>query len=217
MNTSAWSRNVLLPATLLACLAASRLAAQPATNAVPDLRTLLSTPQNEMRIVAQRYQSDRSNLSRYYSLQLAPGYYARFKLFYADWLAAVQKLDASRFSEEGKSEHARLIETLQREAKQLEDNARSQTLIVPLLPFAEKIIALDDSRRRMEKVDPVKVAAIVDEVAKLTIQARKTLNDDSNLKARLGGRPAVEAVNTLRTTLKNWNAFYDDYDPMFTW
>src|ERR1041385_7032962 len=132
MNTSAWSRNFLLQAASLACLAALRLAAQSATNNVPDLRTLLSTPQNEMRVVTQRYQSDRSNLSRYYSLPLAPGYYARFKLFYADWLAAVQKLDTTKFSEEGKAEHARLIETLQHEAKQLESVYKSQSLIVPL-------------------------------------------------------------------------------------
>src|SRR5262249_30357302 len=80
MNASTRSRPFVLPVSTLACLAALRLAAQPVTNAaaspntVPDLRTLLSPPQNEMRVVAQRYQADRGNLSRYYSVTLSPEY-----------------------------------------------------------------------------------------------------------------------------------------------
>src|SRR5512138_3400776 len=89
----------------LTVLAVPTLAAQTettsATNRAPDLRELLSAPQSEMRVVSQRYQSDRGNLNRYHNLALSPGYFARFKSFYSDWLAAVKKIDPSKFSEDG--------------------------------------------------------------------------------------------------------------------
>ena len=148
MNASAWSRHFLLRAcspfygrvaraivasllAALACLATAPLAAQPVTNAaaspntVPDLRTLLSPPQSEMRVVAQRYQADRGNLSRYYSVTLSPEYYSRFKLFYSDWLAAVRKLDAAKSSEDGRVEQTRLAESIQRDLSQLDERAKT--------------------------------------------------------------------------------------------
>jgi uncharacterized protein (DUF885 family) len=231
MNASASLRHLVLLVFSLACVATSRLAAQPATsaaaspNTVPDLRTLLSPPQNEMRVVAQRYQADRGNLSRYYSVTLSPEYYSRFKLFYSDWLAAVRKLDAAKLSEDGRAEQTRLVETIQRDLSQLDERAKTQAEIAPLVPFADVIIQLDQSRRRVDKVDPEKAAATVEDLSRRVRLAQKSIaggaSTDANggaihLTASLAGR-AAETVGTLRNVLKNWHEFYDDYDPMFTW
>ena len=196
-----------------------------ATNRVPDLRELLSAPQSEMRAVAQRYQADRGNLTRYYSVPLSPAYYARFKLFYTDWLTALKQLDSAKFSEEGRTEHARLVENIQRELRQLDDNARARVEIAPLIPFADVIVGLNESQRRVDKVDAEKAAGVVDDLAKRVAAARKAIDTGGAGDSRAVGikvtpslaARAAEAVNTLRTLLKNWYVFYNDYDPLFTW
>ena len=67
----------------LAVMAAASLRAQ-STNAPLDLRQYLSAPTNAMRAAAQRYDSDRANITRFYSVSLAPERTARLKVFDAD-------------------------------------------------------------------------------------------------------------------------------------
>src|SRR5262245_2795807 len=57
--------------------------APPVRNRVPDLRELMASSYrtNEMRAVAQRYQADRGNLTRYYNVAVSPEYFARLKWF----------------------------------------------------------------------------------------------------------------------------------------
>jgi uncharacterized protein (DUF885 family) len=207
-------------------------AAAPARSRVPDLRELMASSYrtNEMRTVSQRYQADRGNLNRYYNVPLSPAYFARIKWFCADWLAALQKIDASKFSEEGRAEHARLVTSIQRELQQLDEQSHAQAEIAPFVPFAKIILDLDESRHRMEKADATKSAAIVDDLAKRIVKTRQSLAgnapsgnanadgsaDASKLSAAQAKR-AAETVTTLRATLKTWHSFYNDYDPLFTW
>ncbi len=214
-----------LPAQTAATSATPPPASNASSNRAPDLRELLSPPQNEFRAVAQRYQADRGNLSRYYNLPLSPEDYARFKSFDTEWLAAVRKIVPREFSEEGRAERDRLIESLERNLRQLRENATNQAELAPLLPFADVIIQLNVSRRRVEKVDAEKAAGVVDDLAKRVALARKSLEsrvagdtqvDLVRFTPAMFGR-AADAVDTLRNNLKTWNGFYNDYDPLFTW
>jgi hypothetical protein len=188
-------------------------AAGTPTNAVPDLRALLSPPQDGMRAVAARYEADRANLTRYYAVA-SPTRSARMKLFYNDWLAALGKLDSARLSQEGRDELTRLKETLQRELQQLDVQAGAAAEIAPVVPFAPVIINLEESRRRMETMDAAKAAGIVNDLKQQIDQARKAAGTGV---APALARRAAETVTTLRTNLRNWFGFYNDYDPLFTW
>jgi uncharacterized protein (DUF885 family) len=175
---------------------------------VPELRQLLSPPQNEMRAVAQRYEADRRNLTRANSFTLSPTRYARLKLFGNDWLAELKKVDTSKLSKDAQEEYARLMESVWRDLNRLDDDAKKQAKVT--LPFAEIIFQLEESRRRIESVDPINAARRVDELAKRVTEWRQALDSAT---ASL----ALETVNTLRAELKDWFSFYNDYDPLFTW
>jgi len=194
---------------------------------VPDLRELVASfKPNEMRAVTQRYQADRVNLTRFYNVSIAPERCARLRSFGEDWLAAVQRLDSASFSEEARAELTRLLDVIRRDLQQVNDETRAQAEIAPLIPFSNIILDLDDRRRRMEKVDPQHVAAVVDDLAKRVNGACKSID-----QGRSAGEPsdgpiamnpsqfhrAAESVQTLRTVLKSWFGFYNDYDPLFTW
>lgn len=229
---------------------------------VPDLRELMASfKTNEMRAVAQRYQADRGNLTRFYNVPIAPERCVRLRSFGEDWLAAVQRLDPGTFSEDARAERTRLLETIRRDLRQVEDQARAQAELAPLLPFGKIILDLDGRRRRVEKVDARQIAGAVDDLAKSIVSTRKIIEEqigratnhpgapvrsnndpdreagrtqnDQSVRAPAAAdgesshdvtdvnasryRRAADSVDTLRTALKSWFNFYNDYDPLFSW
>jgi hypothetical protein len=194
---------------------------QPAEPRVPELRGLLSTPQNEMRLVAQRYELDRASLGRTYTLAISPTRRARLRQFHRDWLEALGRLDIARLGEDARGEHAKLKEAIEGESRRLEEEARAQAEIIPLAPFAGVVIELEESRRRVDPMDPQKAAGTLTALKKQIDQARTLLQakpaDNSSSVDKALAERAAEATTALRNTLKTWFAFYNEYDPMFTW
>jgi hypothetical protein len=86
-----------------------------------------------------------------------------------------------------------------------------------LLPFAVDLIALDESRRAYEDVDPARAAKCLNEVDNRIKSLRSTLESDkSTVDANLAGQ-AGKYATALRTMLEKWFNFYHTYDPVFNW
>jgi hypothetical protein len=195
---------------------------QPATTqaAAPDLQPLLSKPQPEMWAVSQRYEADRGNLNRFFTVAFSPQREARLRLFYHDWLAALDALKTESWSEEGKSQRDKLKETIQGELTKLDTEATDFAQVLPLLPFAHTIIELAEARLRMEPVDAQKSAATLHELKNQIEQSQKLLTSKSQSIGKIDKALATRAADTanrLRANLRAWFSFYNDYDPLFTW
>jgi len=151
---------------------------QPATTqaAAPDLLPLLSKPQPEMWAVTQRYEADRGNLNRFFTVVFSPQREARLRLFYADWLTALNALKTDNWSDEGKSQRDWLKQTIQSELSKLDTEATEFAQAAPLLPFAHTIIELGEARLRMEPVDGQKSAAALHELRHRDIAHVMVLN-----------------------------------------
>jgi uncharacterized protein (DUF885 family) len=227
--------NHLRMTVFLALLSASPAFTQPTSNPgrtgggappprPPDLTTVLTPPGSEMRTVTQRYEADRDQLSRFYGLP-SPTRFSRMERFYGDWLAAVQKLDASKLSEKARADRDSLIQEIQKDTQQLATQAATQAEISPAVPFAGTVFDLYEGQLRMQKPDAEKTAAVVDDLAKAIQQTQKGV--DAGLGATNGVAPihlapgvagrAVASVNDMRRAFTNWFGFYNEYDPMFTW
>jgi uncharacterized protein (DUF885 family) len=194
------------------------------TNSATDLNlpSHLTKPQNEMRVVAQRYDADRANITRFYNVPLALERTARLKVFDADWLAALQKLNTNKLSGEAQTELKTLLETVKNDSASLDNTLKSQAKVAPFVPFAADILNLEASRRSMATMDAEKDASKVEALARAVDAAKKSVklaqanSDSTKYDFSQVGR-AVETVNSLRTVLKNWAFFYNGYDPLFTW
>jgi uncharacterized protein (DUF885 family) len=186
----------------------------------PDLGDLDSS-RSEMRPVIERYVADRGSLSRSYPVELSPARMARFKQFYSDWGAAIGKMDFDAMSQDGKIDYALFKFHLEHELQQLDLQQKSLAEIAPLLPFAETITSLAEARRRMEKLDPPKAAAQLNDLTKRLEATRRSL--EASLRAEPGkvkksaANRAVNAVGSLRGALRAWFGYYNGYDPLFTW
>ena len=210
------------------------------SNEIPDL-TELKTPESEMRSVIERYNVDRGSLTRSYPVFFSSARQARFKQFYSDWLASLDKLDFDAMSQDGKVDYVLLKNHLEYELRQLEILTRQLAEIEPLIPFAKSITELEEARRRMEPIDSAKAAALLTDLRKQVDERRRAIESglrpegrgdiradtrsDAGTENKTGAikvkktlaNRAVGAVNSLKATLRNWYTFYNGYDPVFTW
>src|SRR5262245_63039481 len=187
-------------------------------------------PVSEMRSSIERYTVDRGSLQRSYPVAYSRSRRERFKKFYDEWLASLQSLDFDSMSQDGKIDYLLFKNHLEYELRQLDIQSRQISEIEPLVPFAGKIIELEEARRRMEPIDSAKIAATLNDLRKQVDERRRavelglrsearsgdTSNDPTRLKKTVANR-AVAAINGLRGNLRNWYTFYNGYDPIFTW
>jgi uncharacterized protein (DUF885 family) len=181
----------------------------------------LDRSQSEMRSAIERYVVDRGSLSRSYPVEISPARQARFKQFYSEWLAAIGKMNFDAMSHDGKVDYLLFKNHLNHELQQLEIQGKSLAEIAVLVPFAQTITGLAEARRRMEKIDAPKTAALLNDLNKQIEAARRSV--ESGLRAEPGkvkksvANRTVSTVNNLRGTLRTWFGYYNGYDPLFTW
>ncbi|HKU76630.1 MAG TPA: hypothetical protein VJR02_22150, partial [Pyrinomonadaceae bacterium] len=186
-------------------------------------------PVSEMRSAIERYAVDRGSLQRSNPVAASRSRRERFKKFYEEWLSSLQSQNFDSMSQDGKIDYILFKNHLEYELRQLDIQSRQISEIEPLLPFGNKIIELEETRRRMEPIDSAKIAATLTDLRKQVDDRRRAVElglrgargGDGNsqtepIKKTVGNR-AVAALNGLRNNLRNWYTFYNGYDPMFTW
>lgn len=181
--------------------------------------------QSEMRAAIERYVADRGSLARFYTVEASPTRQARLKQFYGDWLATIGRLNFDSMSQDGRVDYLLFKNHLDHELRQLEIQSKALAEIASLVPFAQTITNLEDSRRRMEAVDSPKTAALltrmarqIDETSKAVETSLKPDNKSEAIKPkRTVANRSVAAITGLRGTLRNWFGFHNGYDPVFTW
>lgn len=190
------------------------------------------TSPSEMRSSIERYTVDRGSLVRSYPVAVSRSRRERFKKFYTEWLNSLQSLDFDTMSQDGKIDYILFKNHLEYELRQIDIQSRQLNEIEPLLPFAAKIIELEETRRRMEPINSAKVAATLTELKKQVDERRRAVElglrpegrggdaspgvEPVRVKKTVANR-AVAALNGLRNNLRNWYTFYNGYDPVFTW
>jgi uncharacterized protein (DUF885 family) len=224
------SRNFIsksLIAALAASLCWSSITAVDASNKrsaagsdTPDIGEIDSS-KSEMRSVIERYVADRGSLNRSYPVDSSPAKMTRFKGFYTEWLGLLGKMNFDALSQDGKVDYVLFRNHLDHELQQLEIDGKTLAEIAPFLPFAQTITDLAEARRRMEKIDPPKIAAALNELNKQVEAARRSV--ESRMRAEQGridrsvANRATSGLNSLRGTLRAWFGYYNAYDPLFTW
>ena len=176
---------------------------------------------SELRPIIERFVADRGSLSRSFPVSSSPARNSRFKQFYDSWLARLGDLDFDPLSQEGKVDYLLLVNHLQHERAQIEHEEQLFAEVVQFLPFATGITALAEARRRMEKIEPGRIATILDNLHRDTSAIHRRMETDLRLtpdsvKRSVTNRAAAE-IERFRNTLRSWFNYYNGYDPVFTW
>lgn len=208
---------LLFPAASAALLAQS---SGPAGPSVPKLSEVMGQPRSELADVVVRFATDRSALERRYDAPDSPAQRARMRRFYREWSDALGQLDFDVLGVDGRTDYVLLDNLLTYRLRLLDRQDAMRAETAPLLPFADRVLALQDARRDLEPVEPRAAAALLAEVAgevdSLTALVKRGPEAFSDMSGAVANR-AAEAATGLRRVLGDWHGFYDGFDPVFTW
>jgi len=227
-------RLAIVAAVLIACAApADAQSSRAALDSVPDLAPLVAHPASELASVVDRFSSDLGSLRRRYDADGSPGQRARMRDFYRGWRTRLSQVDFNALGQEGKVDHVLLDNYLKHQLVLLEraDTLRAGT--APLIPFADRLLALQDARRDLKTINSSAAAATLAAVTKQVDSLRTLLESsaarDADSSAARSGRAvapkvsrtvanrAADQLDDIRGTVANWYRYYDAYDPQFTW
>ena len=250
---------MLFPRRLLAALFALSvsvaLAAEPTPATVratvdyvpPELAQLTKPASSELRELVERFTTDRDELERFYSVKTSALHLRRMREFYRAWQQRLGQMNYATLGAEGTIDFTLLSKELTYQLRLLDREETRAKEIAPILPFAEEIAQLQESRRMMQPVDPKATAASLDQMRKELEKARADLEAGlrpdsvtqgatksetakpeagklvSEMKAapltttRIVAYRAANRLAELRKSLDDWYKFYNGYDPLFAW
>ncbi len=190
--------------------------------AVPALAALVAAPASELREVVHRYTVDRAALGRRHSVDYSPARRERLRAFFAGWRARLAELEFDRLGLEGRVDYVLLDNTLRHELALLDREAALYEEVRRLLPFAERLMALEEARRRVDSIDArataAQLAALPAEIAGLRSAAESALaGKRPGGVSRIVALRAAGALAELDRQLERWFRHYAGYDPLFTW
>ena len=174
----------------------------------------LDTGTSEVRPVIERYEVELRDLNRVYALRGSTLRQSKLEEFYTGQLQLLERINFDALSQPGKVDYLLIRDRLLREQKQLANEGREYAEVAALIPFQQIIIGFEESRRRMETIDPQKSAAALVQVNAGIADARSS--PASKASPAILHRAAVR-LTQLRTTLRTWFNFYDLYAPKFSW
>jgi uncharacterized protein (DUF885 family) len=184
---------------------------------VGDLNSYNDSP-SRLRGVIEKYQEDFGILNRFYSAQTSQKRAERMKQFYAEWIALLDKQNFSQLNHDEQIDHLLFKNYLEHEQQELARNVAQMEEMSALVPFAKTINDLEDSRRKLEPIDPAKIAVLLNELNKTIAATQRNFSNPQTARPKKTvANRAARTVGLLRRTLQSWYAFYNGYDPQFTW
>ena len=175
-------------------------------------------PPSRLRGVIEKFSEDYGSLNRFYTAQTSPNRAARFRQFYADWLAVLNKQNFDALNHDEQIDYLLFKNYLEHEQKELNRFAGQIEEMSALVPFAGTISDLEDSRRKLESVDSAKTASLLNDLSKQIAATQKGVEENKIAKPkRTVANRAAQMVASLRATLRNWFNFHNGYDPNFSW
>jgi hypothetical protein len=160
------------------------------------------------------YTEDEGSLRRFYTIAGSPERRERFKQFYTDYKAQLEKMPFEQMSTGGKVDWLLLKRDLDEKLRALtvEENEYSKLSKYVILgaPLFEKL------RRRGIHLKSEDVAKQLANIRKSVLDMTAKLKQDPNMPSALANR-AEEIVKGQQAALKSVFDFYNGYDPQFTW
>ena len=163
-----------------------------------------------------QYQADVYDLSKVYIFPNSPEYFTRFGNLYSQWLIKLKAIDFNTLNVSDRVDYLLLKRNIQNDIYDLQQDEKDYQQYKYALPFAEKIISIQQKRRRGQSPDAMATARDFNEIM-LQIEKAKSIVLKRPLPDKNLLNKTRDVVNELRVGLKNVFSFYTGYDPDFSW
>lgn len=162
------------------------------------------------------YAADRGSLTRFYVIENSPERRLRLEKLTNEYLGQLQKMDFDKMPVDSQVDYILFQRNLQVDVRELAKEATEVAQTQAWFPFADKIYALEKSRRRGASVNGEQMAKELNALSLEIAEARKTVTKQDKMDPALAERAAGTATG-LKSALKSVFEFYNAYDPNFTW
>jgi hypothetical protein len=192
----------------------------------PGSLIVFARAESDLRTVVTRFVQDRAALDRRFPVEGSPARIARLRSFSEGWHKRLPEIDFDGLNDEGKLDYITLRNRIDYDLTRLKLAEERAAEVAPLLPFFDAARLLVEQRFDRKRADPAETARTLDRITKQAQELTKLL------AARKAGTPlkfgakelnnvaplrAADLLQSLRDGLKDWNTFYDGYDPAYTW
>jgi hypothetical protein len=232
---------IRISAFALLCSAGIASAQQPKTSSdplasVPKLAPLVAQKGSELAEVVENFTADQTSLNRRYDAAQSPDQRRRLTQFYGGWRTRLKEIDFDKLSQEGRVDYVLLDNYITHQQALLDRQEKMRVEAGVLLPFADRLLALQDTRRNLTAPDPRSSARTLTQVTKQIDSLRALFEAPQGgrggaVQAGDTARPratpprvtktvanrAADNLDQVRGIVTNWYRYYDGYDPMFSW
>ncbi len=177
-----------------------------------------------VRQAIEQVDADLRSLSHRFRLPLESQAVERREKVLSGWLAKLQGLDFNSLGNAGRTDYLLLRTELEYRLKKLALDWKRDREAVQWLPYADGLVAICKNREDVVEQSAQSIAETCDKAAKSIddlLQSLKAMEGkDKSQEAtrqRLSALRASELISQLRNALRDLNAFYDRYDPQYSW
>jgi uncharacterized protein (DUF885 family) len=167
----------------------------------------------------QRFMADLKSIEHTHDITGSKNREVALRSFYNGWLKSLSALDYTALTLEDQVDYALLKRELKYRQNQLDFQRDRFNQINTLLPQADSLIELAESRRALIYADAKNSAHVLNNAQKAFEKMRLQLDNKGN-KTTVNPIIAFRASKTLtalREDMKQWFTFYNGYDPAFTY
>lgn len=183
-----------------------------------DQPAAYNDPPSRIRGLVERFGEDYGFLDRFYSAGTSSNRSARLRQLYAENLSVLAGMDFAKLNTQEQVDHILFRNYLEHATREQLRRDGQLAEMASIIPFAKTISDLEDSRRRLENIDPAKVAALLNDLTKTIAATQKGFEDGSAAKPkRTVANRAARTVGELKNVLARWYRFHSGYDPAFSW
>ena len=201
-----------------------------ASSPTPGLRDIAAFQESSLAQLVERFTADLGVLERRWGdIPYSAARQERMRDFLAGWAKELEALRVATDDVDGSIDLVLLSSEVRYRQELLEREGRLVAEVLPLLPFADEIVALLDIRHSREEVDGQEIAGSLAALAVAVGEADRAMRSSAAAGgAGLGGagQPtptpitglrAVRLLDSYRSALGAWYRHYEGYDPLFTW
>ena len=227
------SRTRHLIPVILNVAGATLLTAQVSTTgpryAAPTGREIVKSHANDFRDLLDRFSRDRETLQRQFPSKMEPKRIAGLENFFKEWHRLLLEMDFNQMNRSGKVDYILFRQKLERDQQQFTDDADHLKTAAKLLPFIEKITALEYEKRAQGKYNPQELAPRLEKLSqdidregerirKEVMESRRHQKEHGpDESAERIFKTAEEGCRELQRVVDNWFNYYRGYDPLLTW
>ncbi len=219
---------LLAAATLSAPMSAQRGgAATDQLASIPKASDLIGRQASELTELLNRFAADQGSLARRYDAPDSPLQRKRMREFYSGWRTRLKEVEFEKLKQEGRVDYVLLDNLLKYQIALLDRADKQRAEQASLMPFADDLLKLQDDRREMNVVNGQAAARILANVAKRVDSLRLLIEQPQRGGAdipslaphppRAVANRAADELDRIRNVVDQWYAYYQGYDPMFTW